>query len=514
MFERYTEKVQRVIFFARHEASQYGSPYIEAEHLLLGVMREDKYLANHLRRSHISIESIRQEIESRITIRERISTSAEVPLTHECKRILHFAAEEAERLGEKHVSVAHLLLGILREEKCLAAEILTKQGLRLSSLRKEMARGLVDVGLDRSVQSGPAPQSSEVSQKTFVYNGLPNRVIFGFGTRRQTADEVRRLGVQRPLLLTTPQQREQALGAELGFEPVGVFSEAAMHTPLAVTEKALGVVAATRADGVLSFGGGSTTGLGKAIALRTDLPQVVLPTTYAGSEMTDILGETAGGAKKTIRSPNVQPEVAIYDVELTFTLPAKLSAASGMNAMAHAVEGLYAQDANPIVTLLALAGIDALAKGLPEIVVHPQDRGARAQALYGAWLCGTVLGSVKMALHHKLCHVLGGSFDLPHAETHTVVLPHVASLNARTARAELAPVSEILHSVGPGQGLFDLAKRIGAPTSLKEIGMPKEGLDRAAELATESPYYNPRTATREEIRSLLEDVYWGRRPEL
>ena len=140
MFERYTEKARRVIFFARYEASQYGSPYIETEHLLLGLMREDKALANRFLRSHGSIESIRKEIEQRITIRERISTSVEVPLSQESKRILNYATEEAERLGHRHVGTEHLLLGILREEKCFGAEILQERGLRLSTLREELAR--------------------------------------------------------------------------------------------------------------------------------------------------------------------------------------------------------------------------------------------------------------------------------------------------------------------------------------------------------------------------------------
>jgi ATP-dependent Clp protease ATP-binding subunit ClpC len=140
VFERYTEKARRVIFFARYEASQYGSPYIETEHLLLGLMREDKALANRFLRSHGSIESIRKEIEQRITIRERISTSVEVPLSQESKRILNYATEEAERLGHRHVGTEHLLLGILREEKCFGAEILQERGLRLSTLREELAR--------------------------------------------------------------------------------------------------------------------------------------------------------------------------------------------------------------------------------------------------------------------------------------------------------------------------------------------------------------------------------------
>jgi maleylacetate reductase len=350
----------------------------------------------------------------------------------------------------------------------------------------------------------------------FTYNGLPTRVVFGFGTISRAGEETRRVGIKRPLVLSTPEQQRQAeaLATLLEMEVAGVFSGATMHTPVEVTDRALAIVRETNADGLIALGGGSTTGLGKAIALRTNLPQIVLPTTYAGSEMTDILGETSDGKKKTLRSSRIQPEVVIYDVDLTMSLPPGLSATSGMNAIAHAVEGLYAEDRNPVSSLLALEAIRSLAEGLPAIFDAPQDRPARAKSLYGAWLCGTVLGSVGMALHHKLCHVLGGSFALPHAETHTVMLPHVVSFNAHTVPDSLGPVSKIFHSAGPGQGLYDLAKRIGAPTALKDIGMPVDGLDRASEIATETPYYNPRQPTQAEIRSLLEDAFNGRRPEM
>src|ERR1700674_3670886 len=225
----------------------------------------------------------------------------------------------------------------------------------------------------------------------FVYNGLPTRVVFGSGTSARVGEEARRIGVKRPLVISTPEQKNeaQALAAKLGMDVAGVFSGATMHTPVEATEKALLVVAETKADGTIAIGGGSTTGLGKAIALRTDLPQIVLPTTYAGSEMTNILGETSEGRKKTLRSPKVQPEVVIYDVDLTFTLPPRLSATSGMNAIAHAVEGLYAEDCNPIVTLMALEAIRAMAEGLPAILERPRDPDARAKAVYGAWLCIT-----------------------------------------------------------------------------------------------------------------------------
>lgn len=350
--------------------------------------------------------------------------------------------------------------------------------------------------------------------QSFVYTTLPARVVFGQGTLVRVADEVRRLGAGKALVLSTPQQagEAQALADRLNGVAVGVFAEAAMHTPIDVTERGLARARELGADCLVALGGGSTTGLGKAIALRTDLPQVVILTTYAGSEATPILGETEGGRKTTRRSPKVLPEVIVYDVDLTLTLPAKLSVTSGINAIAHAVEALYAEEANPVVSMLAKAGIAALARALPAIVADPGDRDARSDALYGAWACGTCLGSVGMALHHKLCHVLGGTFDLPHAETHTVVLPHAVAFNAPAAREAMARAAAALGMPDAAPGLFDLAQNLGAPTSLREIGMPEGGLDRAADLAVASPYWNPRPIERDAIRALLDDAWHGRRP--
>ncbi|MBV9038605.1 MAG: nuclear transport factor 2 family protein [Acidobacteriaceae bacterium] len=143
MFERYTEKARRVIFFARYEASQFGSPYIETEHLLLGLLREDKALANRFLGSHAGIESIRKQIETHTIIREKVSTSVDLPLSHECKRVLAYGYEESERLSHRHIGTGHLLLGLLREEKSFAAEILHERGLRLSAVREEIARSSV-----------------------------------------------------------------------------------------------------------------------------------------------------------------------------------------------------------------------------------------------------------------------------------------------------------------------------------------------------------------------------------
>jgi alcohol dehydrogenase class IV len=262
----------------------------------------------------------------------------------------------------------------------------------------------------------------------------------------------------------------------------------------------------------VAIGGGSTTGLAKAIAYRTDLPQLIVPTTYSGSEMTDILGETVDGRKVTVRDARVFPETVIYDVDLTVGLPAGVSVTSGMNAIAHAVEALYAPDGNPVGSLMAEEGIRALGSAIPRIAADPGDSEARSDALYGAWLCGLVLGSASMGLHHKLCHVLGGSFDLPHAETHTVILPHAAAFNAPYAGDAMARIARALGSRDAPGALFDLAKDAGAPTALRDIGMPEAGLDRAAELATAAPYPNPRPIERHAIRMLLEDAWQGRRP--
>jgi maleylacetate reductase len=340
--------------------------------------------------------------------------------------------------------------------------------------------------------------------RDFVYIGLPTRVVFGCGKISEAASEAKRLGMKCPLVITTPHQADSV--RTLINETGGIgFAGAAMHTPVAVTEQALAIFRSENCDGTIALGGGSSTGLGKAIALRTDCPQLVIPTSYAGSEMTNILGETSDGAKTTKRDARIQPESVIYDPDLLGTLPAKFAATSGMNAIAHAVEGLYAVDGNPVVSLMAEEGIRALATALPK------GHEGQDEALYGAWLCGTVLGSAAMALHHKLCHVLGGTFDLPHAETHTVILPHATAYNANSEDA-MQRIARALQSSNAAQGLYDLAKKLGAPLALKDIGMAEGGLDKAADIAVANPYPNPRKLEREAIRKLLDDAYHGRRP--
>ncbi len=348
----------------------------------------------------------------------------------------------------------------------------------------------------------------------FVYTAPAARVVFGAGTLETLAEEAAALGIERALVLATPSRNETAERAHeiLGPRFAGRHSEIAMHTPVALTERTMVRVQADAIDGVVAIGGGSTIGLGKAIALRTDLPQIAVPTTYAGSEMTPILGETAQGAKTTQRTLKVLPETVIYDVDLTLSLPVALSGTSGINAIAHAVEALYARDRNPVASLMAEEGIRAFGEALPRIVDEPLGAAPRARALYGAWLCGACLGQVSMALHHKLCHTLGGRFDLPHSETHTVILPHAAAYNAAAAPRAMAAVARALAAEDAPRALFDLAARLGAPPSLAALGMPQEGVAIAAALALEKPYWNPRAIDEDGLSDLLARAWSGAPP--
>ena len=354
--------------------------------------------------------------------------------------------------------------------------------------------------------------------KSFVYNGQPARVVFGAGSLQHLGREIDALGATRALVLSTPEQRASAqmIADLLGARAVGIFDRAVMHVPIETAREARDVARKLGADCAVAIGGGSTTGLGKAIALDSGLPILAIPTTYAGSEMTPIYGITEAGLKKTGKDVRVLPRSVIYDPELSAGLPVGMSVTSGINAIAHAAEGLYAVDSNPIMDLMAKEGMAHIARALPAIKKVANDMDARSDALYGAWLCGMVLGNVGMALHHKLCHTLGGSFNLPHAETHTIVLPHALAYNAAAAPLAMAGIAQALlggHSaVSAAQAVFDLAKDNGAPVALKDIGMKEADLDRACDIALQNQYPNPRPLERLAIRQLFQDAFEGKRP--
>jgi maleylacetate reductase len=351
--------------------------------------------------------------------------------------------------------------------------------------------------------------------KHFVYTALPMRVTFGAGRLASLAAELDALGLGRVLVLSTPEQEPLAgrVAAVLGERAVGVHAEAQMHVPVEVADRAVRVAAELGADGCVAIGGGSTIGLGKAIALRSAVPVVAVPTTYAGSEMTPVWGITENAVKRTGRDEVVLPRSVLYDPELSATLPAGMSVTSGTNAIAHAVEALYASDVSPIIALMAQESIRAMTAALPRIVADPKDSEGRSDALYAAWLAGACLGATTMGLHHKLCHVLGGTVGLPHAETHTVMLPHVLAFNASAAPAAAGAVGRALGTdVRAATVLWHRLRELNAPASLSELGAKREDLCCVVDQAVDEPYANPRRADRAELTALLDAAYDGREP--
>jgi len=276
-----------------------------------------------------------------------------------------------------------------------------------------------------------------------------------------------------------------------------------------VVRDARAVVARATPDGLLALGGGSAIGLGKTLAVETGLPLAAIPTTYSGSEMTTIWGISDGNAKRTGRDPGAAPRLVLYDPELTYGLPPRLSASSGMNALAHGVEAVYAHDGGPVSTSLALDGIRRLARALPVIMTAALDPGARAEALAGAHLAGLALDMTSMGLHHKLAHTLGGSFGLPHAETHAALLPWVMAYNAPAAGAAMSRIAAALESADAVSGMVALARTLGTPT-LADLGFTREMIPRAASLACAGSYPNPRAVDESGVRSILEHALAGR----
>ena len=348
----------------------------------------------------------------------------------------------------------------------------------------------------------------------FLYTAHPTRVVFGSEKVASVREEVEAMGSCRALVLCTPPQRAQAerVAELLGSRLAGIHDGAEMHVPIESARKACALAAELGADCAVAVGGGSTIGLGKAIALESSMPIVAIPTTYAGSEMTPIYGITEGGRKRTGKDLRVLPRTVIYDPDLTMSLPLGMSLVSGMNAIAHAAEGLYARDGNPVMTLMAEEGIRALAEGMPRIAEAPDDKETRALCLYGAWLCGTVLGNVGMSLHHKLCHTLGGSFALPHAETHTVVLSHALAYNSPATTEAMARIARAIGAPDAPVGLHRMAADLGMPMALRDLGLQESDLDRACEIALANPYWNPRPIEAGPLRALLQRAWEGAEP--
>jgi len=353
-------------------------------------------------------------------------------------------------------------------------------------------------------------------QAFFRYHPVSQRIVFGEDVLSEVPIEVASFG--NAFVVSGPHHLELAdeLGRLLGDHQVGAFLEAAPHTPVEVTEEALAALDASGAECLVSVGGGSATGLAKALALRRRVPIVAVPTTYAGSEMTPILGQTDKAHKWTLRDEVVRPRAVVFDVALTASMPARLAAASGCNALAHAVETLWARDASPVHLLMAEEAVRVLARALPVVASRasePAERAeARSAALYGAFLAGTCLGSCEMALHHRLCHLLGGRFALAHAETHAIVLPQVVAFYGAGQAEE-----RLCRALGtpPGSAalvLFDLVRGLGLPLGLAAIGLPPEISDEVADQLVEAGGYSPARLETARVRDLLDRAARGVAP--
>ncbi|MCU1361785.1 MAG: Maleylacetate reductase [Ilumatobacteraceae bacterium] len=352
----------------------------------------------------------------------------------------------------------------------------------------------------------------------FVYESLPQRVVFGAGKRRTLGDEVRRLHMTRVFVVAeTAGGRQVAddLANEAGFEVPVRWSEAVQHVPETLADRARSAATDAGIDGLVSVGGGSSTGLAKAIALSHGVPIIAVPTTYAGSEQTAIYGITGGRHKQTGKDPRVQPRTVIYDPELTYGLPAAVTGPSAFNALAHSVEALYAPGHNPVISALAMEGVRAIHRSLPTVMAQPSDPAARSDLLYGAYLSGMALGATAAAIHHKICHVLGGAFNLVHADSHSVILPHAIAFNAPALPAEMAMLAEALHADADDTAgaLWDLAVASNVPTSLQQLGLKSDDLAEVAALATAEISGNPREFTQADMLGLLERAFAGARPQ-
>jgi maleylacetate reductase len=343
----------------------------------------------------------------------------------------------------------------------------------------------------------------------FEHQSYTQRVVFGAGTARtRLAAEVERLGAHRVLLVAAPSAREQAASLTASLPMAGAVDEVRMHVPVEVADAARRRAEETGADLLLAVGGGSATGTAKAVALTSGLPIVAVPTTYAGSEVTPVWGLTDDGRKTTGVDERVLPRTVIYDPSLTLTLPVEMSIASGLNALAHCVDSLWAPRANPVDTALALEAAHALTEGLPQVHADPAAPEGRSSTLYGAYLGALAFAGAGSGLHHKICHVLGGAYDLPHAQTHAVVLPHVLAFNAPAAPAPVARLARALDSPDARVALDALYTAVEAPRSLRALGLPEDRLPEAARLIVEAaPPSNPRPVTEADARAILEAAF-------
>jgi maleylacetate reductase len=343
---------------------------------------------------------------------------------------------------------------------------------------------------------------------SFTHEVSPQRVVFAAGALTRVGDEAERLSLSQALVVATPgsgARLGQKVVEVLGARAAGLHAHAVIHVPKAVAEAGLAAARAFKADGLVAAGGGSAIGLAKAISRETALPIIAIPTTYSGSEATTIFGITDGTRKVTGRDAKVLPRTVIYDPELTLGLPPAVSAASGMNAIAHCVESFWADGRTPVTLALASEAMRRFGKNLPTVVANGADHEARGECLVAAWLSGTVL-SVSNGLQHKLAHVLGG-LGLPHAEAHAIILPHVTRFNLSGAPEAKARLAEALDCDDPATALADMLTNFPIPHRLRDVGFDAAKIDFAAGEIAVQAIKSPRPVSAADVRELLRAAY-------
>jgi maleylacetate reductase len=346
----------------------------------------------------------------------------------------------------------------------------------------------------------------------FTFRSAPIRVVFGAGALAALAAEADFHKMSRLLVLCSQHRTDYArrLTAPLGERVVEICNASAPNMPREAFDRIVADLARINADGFVVVGGGSPVGLAKAAAAATGLPYIAVVTTYSGSEMAarwyvGVADQRIGGNDRACL-----PATAIYDPELTLDLPPRTSAASGMNAMAHAVESLYGVDTNPVVQTMAEEAVRRLGQSLPRVVKAPRDLKARGDVLYGAWLAANFRAEV--GLEHAIAQRVRQWFDLDHAHAHAVATPYAIGFNAAAAPDAMARIKRALGVADAARGLYDLNVRLGLPTGLKDLGLREVDIGKAVEIVSALKIEHPRPVTKADLAEIIRQAYHGAPP--
>jgi len=344
----------------------------------------------------------------------------------------------------------------------------------------------------------------------FTYTSYPNQVYFGKGK----TDELPNILKDYSKVMAMGEERWEPhikkVAKEIGEENLYYFPEIIQHVPQSLVDKAMIKLKEEKPDVLLAFGGGSAVGLAKALALETDIPIIAVPTTYSGSEQTNIWGISTDEGKTTGKSMKVMPKVVVYDPDLTSSLPLSLAVTSGMNAMAHLMEAIYAPNGNPVTRHHALLGVEYIKKGLEILAKEKQlTEEANTDIQFGAYLAGKCLCEVSMSLHHKMAHVLGGSFKLEHSYVHTVLQSFVLKYQWDSLTDEIKTDFRQVLGHNPAHKLQELSGNAGGPTDLKSIGFKIDDIEKAVETVLAKPYENVAPLEKSKLVDMLHHAYEG-----